>query len=63
MKVTFSSQKDKDNALTVARSSAPELCGQMYLYMIEGGEIDESLVTSKVEEESLVDDSVEQIKL
>lgn len=61
MKVLFSSQAQKDNALAVAERAGLENCGKMYIYMIDGAEIDETLVETKVEEESLVDEKVEQI--
>lgn len=63
MKVTFPSENDKKLALEVAQRSNLEDCGKLYIYMISEAIIDETMTPPKVEEESLVDESIEQIKL
>ena len=62
MKLFFSSQADKDNALEVARRAGNDACGQMYLYMLEEGVIDEVIATQKVEEEPKTEENVEVIE-
>jgi hypothetical protein len=63
MKLTFPSQNDKELALQTARKASLEDCGKMYLYFLEEGVVDETLVETKVAEESLIDENIEQIKL
>lgn len=63
MRLTFPTQNDKELALQTARKASLEDCGKMYLYFLEEGLVDETLIESKVAEESLVDENVEQIKL
>lgn len=62
MKFIFSSEAQKQNAMNVAQRSGLEACGQMYIYLLDKAEVDTNMVEPKVEEESLVDEKVDQIK-
>jgi hypothetical protein len=61
MKLTFPTQNDKELAIQTARKASLEDCGKMYLYFLEEGIVD-GIIEPKVEEESLVDENIEQIK-
>lgn len=63
MKFTFSSEAQKQNAMNVAQRAGLEACGQIYVYLLDKAEVDPNMVEPKVEEEVLVDEEVEQIKL
>lgn len=62
MKLVFPSQNDKDLALQTARRTPLEACGQMYIHVLEEGLIEGQPEPKVVPDESLVDESVEQIK-
>lgn len=61
MKVTFPSPNDKALAIQAAKLATVDARSQMYLYMLEEASI-EGQEPLKVAEESLVDESIEQIK-
>lgn len=63
MKFIFKSEAQKQNAMDVAQRADLENCGKIYLYLLDKAEVDESMIEEKVDEESLVDEDVEQIKL
>lgn len=66
MKVIFHTQNDKDLALQTARRSPLELCGELYIHMLEESSIEGEPEKKVVEEDGAVVEileDVEQIKI
>jgi hypothetical protein len=63
MKFVFKTEQQKQDAMNTAQRAGLEACGQIYIYLLDKAEIDPNMIEPKVDEESLVDESVEQINL